>query len=192
MTTMVYNSDNFVVVELDVPVAPRRGRHARSQRHAALARRLRDRRQVRAQGDLHRGRAGAAVPRRRGGTRAQRADAGPGRGIHRPLHRPAAAAADPALIRFTPAAARDEARDRRPAAAPEDAPTNVRFVRSGLRETCDMFSASPKVSLRRPPKQRQCLPAGSAGACLVSAIRRAPASCRNSSCLLPWPGRPAP
>jgi transcriptional regulator of nitric oxide reductase len=25
MTTMVYNSDNFVVVELDVPVAPREG-----------------------------------------------------------------------------------------------------------------------------------------------------------------------
>jgi len=48
---MVYNSDNFVVVELDVPVRRVEGDASR-RRFAAVARRLRDRRQVRAQGDL--------------------------------------------------------------------------------------------------------------------------------------------
>ena len=51
---MLYNSDSFTVVAVDIPARPRR----RRDRAPSAARRLRDRRQVRAQGHLHRGRRG--------------------------------------------------------------------------------------------------------------------------------------
>ncbi len=62
---MVYNSDNYVVVQFDLP---HDDGEAASEGESPLAGRFRDRRQVRAQGDLHRGRDGRGGSR----TRSQR------------------------------------------------------------------------------------------------------------------------
>ena len=71
--------------------------HRSGTRRRAVARRLRDRRQVRAQGNLPAGRDGRELQGRRRGADPDPADRGRDRRLHRALHLADAAAGDPAL-----------------------------------------------------------------------------------------------
>ena len=90
---MLYNSDSFAVVAFEIPHGP----VAEGEPDARAARRLRDRRQVREEGHLPRGRRRRELQGRRDGADGRRAERGGHGRIHRPLHRGDAPAARPAL-----------------------------------------------------------------------------------------------